>query len=186
MSKPKALLVMLVAVCAFSPALAGENVNFVLGLRSLDNDFEPVEDQTAIGGTFDWSVSDWPINLEAGLHYSTEDDEISGTDIDVEVSILELNFGVNKTWDVGGGKNIHPFVGGGLTLFTATVEVEGDDEDDTSLGLYGHGGIFWRLGESFNIGVEGRIVRGAEVDFGDESSDGEYFQTSLILGWGWE
>lgn len=184
MTKLKALLVMLVAVCFVSPTLAGGNVNFVLGQRSLDNDFDPVDDQTAIGGTVDWSVSDWPINLEAGGHYSSEDDRIHG--IDVEASVLELSFGVNKTWEVGSSGNMFPFVGGGLSAVTTAVEVGSEDEDDTSFGLYAHGGIFWRLGEKFNIGVDGRLLRGAEADFDGGSIDVEYTQLSLILGWGWD
>jgi hypothetical protein len=187
MPKLKALIVMLVAVCLASPALAGGNANFLLGLRSLDNDFEPVEDQNALGVTVDFGVSDWPINLEVGAHISSEEDSIriGGSSIDVDVTITELTFGVVKIWEVGGG-NVHPFVGGGLTAYMADIKVEGEKTDDTAPGLYAHGGVFWRLGEAFNIGVDGRIVQGVDLDFEGDSVDGNYLQTSLILGWGWD
>jgi len=178
------------ALAALSvPAWAGGNANFVLGWRGLDEDYwSPVEDQAVVGVTVDFGKEGWPVFLEAGLQGSAGDDNVLDIgDVSVTGSVGELSFGVNKTWQPAG--NIRPFIGGGLASVTATYEVDtflGDvDDDDTSLGVYLHGGVFWRLGKRFNIGVDGRILAGTDITLFGADGDADYAQLGLVLGWGW-
>lgn len=185
MSRKYSLLAACVALAlAGTPALANGNVNFSLGNRSLDNsDYEPVDEQTFIGATVDWSVSNWPVNLAAGLYRSTENDSIQG--VDIEVTLTEVSFGAMYTWDVMG--NMHPFTGAGLTYMQAEAEIGGPfniSEDDTGMGFYAEGGVYWRLGEMFNLGAQGRFNRGAKHSLGGEDIDSDYFQLGILAGFG--
>jgi hypothetical protein len=84
---------------------------------------------------------------------------------------------------------MHPFVVGGLAFVLATAEVQSGfwwvDDDDSSGAVYAQGGIFWRLGRRFNIGVDARLLTGSEIELFGEKGDADYFQFGLLLGFGW-
>ncbi len=169
-----------------TPALAAEgNVNFSLGQRSLDsNDFEPVDQQTFLGVNVDWDM-DWPVNLAGGLYFSSEEDSIGTTD--VTASIIEATFGVMKTWKTNG--IMHPFIGGGLGFVQVEAEIDdplvgGFKEDDTAPALYTEGGVYWRLGSAFNLGVSGRFMTAPGIEIAGEKFDTTYFQVGLMAGFG--
>ena len=56
---------------------------------------------------------------------------------------------------------------------------------DQSFGYYLNGGVFWRLGKRFNIGLDLRYLGGAEVTVLDVDFSPNYMQAGLILGFGW-
>jgi len=171
------------------PAWAGGNANFVLGGRALDEDFwSPVDSQAVVGVTVDFGREGWPVHLETGIQGSADDDDLFDVGlVKLTGSVAELSFGVNKTWKPKG--NVRPFLGGGLASVTARLEAEtplGDvDDEDTSGGVYVHGGVFWRLGERFNIGLDGRILVGTDITLFGAEGDADYAQFGLVLGWGW-
>lgn len=187
MQRLKLPAVALLAVAlASAPAFAGGNANFIFGTRSLSDDlWDPLDDQGVFGANVDFGKNGWPVNLEGGLYVSYDDDEIFG--VDVEATITELSFGVNKTWSPH--RNIHPYVGGGLTRVDAEIQVDlggiSASEDDSSIGLYGHGGVYWRIGSRFNIGGDIRIVRGTDINLAGLEGDADYEQFAILLGWGW-
>jgi hypothetical protein len=82
-----------------------------------------------------------------------------------------------------------PYIGGGvLTMAAATgndVLLFGADEHDQSFGLYGNLGMFFKVGDHFNIGVDGRIVDGTHFELGPLERDGDYEQVSLLIGFSW-
>jgi len=173
-----------------SVSFAG-NVNFVVGQRSLDeDDWAPVEDQDLIGVNVSFGAESWPISLVAGFHRSEDDqaffDPFFGP-VSLDVETTELSFGVMKIWDQY--PTTRPFIGGGLSLIEADVEgtVFGftASDDDNSEAFYINGGVFWRIGERFNIGVDVRLLFGSDIDIAGVSADVDYEQFGLILGWGW-
>jgi hypothetical protein len=198
LKKTTTLMAVLALLLVATPALAGGgNANFLLGQRSLDtgeDEAEDIEEQPVFGVSVDFNPSDWPISWAIGFYVSTEEEDFdfgggfSGT---ATASLAELSFGVLKGWEVGGG-NTRPFVGGGLTAVMVTLELDVDgssagfDEDDTSPALYGEGGVYWRVGSAFNIGVGGRIVLGTDFEIDGDSFEADYIQGGLILGWGWD
>ena len=186
----RSLALMIVLAIAAAPALAEGNANFLIGGRQLDEDqWDPLDQQGVVGVTVDFGGADWPIHLETGFYGSSDDENDFGGPFDVEVtgSVAEVFFGVNKTWEPG--ERIRPFVGGGLADVIADLEIDtaiGDtDDDDSSLGAYVHGGVFWRLGKRFNIGLDARIVTGTDITLFTEDGDADYFQGGLVLGFGW-
>jgi hypothetical protein len=187
-SLPRWLVLALAITFLTTPAMAGGNANFVLGSRALDKDFwEPVNGQAVFGTTVDFGKKEWPIHLETGLLVSVgvEEDFIGASD--VFGSVAELDFGVNKTWKLKGPAR--PFIGGGLASVGAsyTIEAPGDDIDDndSSGGAYFHGGVFWRIGKRFNIGIDGRFLVGTNITLFGVDGDADYAQLGMILGWGW-
>ena len=182
----------IVLLLAASPSLAGGNANFLIGSRALDEDFwEPLEQQGVFGVTVDFGKEGWPVNLAIGVYGSGTTEEESNLvlgDTDVTGAVGELSFGVLKAWSPKG--SFHPYVGGGLASVGAAAEIDtqffGDDDDhDSSLGVYIHGGVFWRLGSRFNLGVDARSVLGTKITLFGEEGDADYFQLGLLLGWGW-
>jgi len=177
----------LAMAAAATPALAEGNANFVLGGRALgENDWSPVEEQGVVGVTVDFGKESWPVHLVAGLMASRGEDESMTLDFDGKVS--EISFGVLKIWEIAGGK-MRPFIGGGLAAVSAEVEVESFGTslsvDDKSGAFYAQGGIFWRIGSRFNLGVDARVLRGSDFQIGDDEGSADYEQLGLLLGWGW-
>ena len=177
-----------IALCT-APALAGGNANFLLGSRGLDEDFwSPVEGQFALGATADFGKQGWPVHLETGSYVSVGYKEDFAGASDVTGSVSEIFFGVNKTWITKGPAR--PFIGGGLAAVGAAYRVDnpfgGDvDDSDGSGGVYFHGGVFWRIGNRFNIGLDGRLLAGTSITLFGVDGDADYAQLGMVLGWGW-
>ena len=192
MKKPATLCAVLVLLLAASPALAGGNANGILGIRTLDeDDWEPIETQGVFGVNVDIGGKTWPVHIEFGSHFSgaEEEDSTPVGDIELTGGMFELHVGIMKDWAMSSGT--HPFIGGGLALISAAAELEGPgnistDDDDQTGGVYVHGGVFWRLGGHFNLGIDGRVTAGGDADlFGSEVST-TYWQLGLIIGGGWD
>jgi hypothetical protein len=135
----------------------------------------------------DFGKKEWPIHLEAGIQVSVGVESDFFGAADVYGSVAELNFGVNKTWETKGPAR--PFIGGGLASVGAAYRIEnsfGDvDDNDSSGGAYFHGGVFWRIGQRFNIGIDGRFLMGTKMTLFGVEGDADYVQLGMILGWGW-
>lgn len=175
-------IVGLVCIAAsLAPALADGNVNFVLGSRSMsdDDNWGDLDTQDAFGVNVDFGVADWPVRLVVGAHGSSKDKH------DVEGSVGEASFGVMKLWKLSHDGMVRPYVGGGLAAVGAEIDGPGFDDDDGSIGLYISGGVYWRLGSRFNIGVDGRFLTGTDIELFGISGDADYLQIGLLLGFGW-
>jgi hypothetical protein len=166
-------------------AKAEGDVNFFLGIKTLDeDDWEPIEDQGAFGAEISIGQDTWPVMIAIDPFFSGAKDDEFGFDLKGATS--ELAIGVRKIWNVD---NVHPYVGGGPSLLSASLEVENPfgadvDDDDTTLGWWLGGGVFWRLGSRFNIGIAARFSSG-EVTLFDVDLEAGGLQGGLLLGWGW-
>lgn len=129
------------------------------------------------------------------------------TGLDIGTSTFELDLGVRKTWDFDKSR-IHPYIGGGPAFISASACLadagdhcywDDDIDSDMAVGWWVGGGLFWRLGERFNLGLNLRYSS-AEIEFdrtGDPLVDDALFEdddnkldvggvhAGLILGWGW-
>ncbi len=149
MQRPTRLsLPILVLVLAAAPALASGNANFVFGVRNVDtgeDDLSEVEDQGALGVNVDFTTGDLPFAWVIGFHVSGAEEDVDlgpGFEGDLSFGLAELSFGLGWTWEAGSAR---PYVGGGLTLVSAAVDLDLDvpgfdfDADDESGALYGDG-----------------------------------------------
>lgn len=185
-------LVVVVACLALSPALWAEqrgNFNVVLGGRQFDDTdmWEPVDTQFVLGANFDFAIERWVVNWIFSLYTSDHDStvDLSGVPISVELSTLELATGVVKYW----GKTTRPYIGGGFSFINADLTGGAlgltASDDDTSVAGYINGGIYWRIGRLFNVGIDGRVLAGSDLQIFNTNTNANYYQAGLILGWGW-
>ena len=171
------------------------DVNFLIGQKQLEEDaLEPNEDGAVVGAITTWGGEDWPVSLAADLViYGDEEDAFDLSADELSLAIVEAAVGVRKIWRAG---PIRPYLGAGIELVSADLE-EGnfffDDEDaeGSGVGVWANGGVFWRLGNHFNLGFDVRWNR-AEVDleFDDGGPDLEDVELGglaggLTLGFGW-
>lgn len=179
-------VLLVIGITALAPpsARADGNANFMLGMKQLDeDDWAPVEDQALLGAEVDFGAKEWPVHLAIDYMVSVGvEDLIPG---DVTGMTAELDVGVRKVWEKGGAR---PYLGGGIGVITGSLEVDTGfgtvDDDDTALGIWIGGGIFWRLGSRFNIGLSARYSQASVDLFGVEvEAGGPAF--GMLLGWGW-
>jgi hypothetical protein len=174
-------------------AAPGGNVNFLLGERALGSDLWGDTDRPHVFGVMaDYTGQGWPVRLEGGLFVSsaTADfiEPLLLTRAEVENRVSELSFGLNQTWDRRG--RARPNLGGGLAWVVAGSDISSefltDTHDDAqALGIYAHGGLFWRVGATFNLGFDVRLMGTTNFDLFGESGSAAYAQAGLVFGWGW-
>lgn len=165
-----------------------QRIGLYLGQRSLDeDDWEPVEDQPSFAVEYSLEDPAAPIGWELGIAASKEDDDlvILNTDVDVEGTTQELYGGVRKSFGDPAG-TVRPYIGGGLSLITAELEVSvpGDSEsaDDSSLAAYAHGGLTFDVTDSFFVGVDLRALVGSDLTIEGFDTDADYTQVAVVLG----
>jgi hypothetical protein len=199
MRRTIALSVLLLAgaVAASAPAAAAGNVQFLLGQRTFNDDWRPVDRQWLLGVQGDWGQDDWPIHLAWGFTTSAAQEEPTGAPgYQYTAGVGSLSFGA--VWLPLQDSAWRPYLGAGIEYSYSYFELDIDppsfDDTDGSLGYYFDGGLFWRLGPQFNLGLDVRLGRGASYTFdvpvlfsiADRSTlSGNYTQYALVLGFGW-
>ncbi|MBV1929086.1 MAG: porin family protein [Gammaproteobacteria bacterium] len=169
----------------------------MLGSRTMTNDDWDagyvdlsVQPMIGIGGAA--QGSDSGIGTEWALLIASVEKEltINGSSTDVSAASLEVDFGLRKTFNTAESR-VRPFVGGGVALITTTAETEvqiGDlsadgSESDTAFGLYIHAGASVALGNNFALGLDYRVLTGANYggDLEDSFGDADYDQFMIVL-----
>lgn len=195
-------------VCAFLavPAVASAGpgyVNFMLGQKLFDSDqWDPIDKQTTIGVEGVFGPATWPVSLDAYLARASKektahvDDGFGGTvDYTLDATTYEVGVGVNRTWRRG---KLYPYLnaGGVMAKIDVTARQAGysASDDDKGFGFWGGGGLFYRVGTTFNFGGAVRYSS-ADVEFnafdtGNVSFEGADvpaggFTFGVLLGWGW-
>jgi hypothetical protein len=175
------------------------SVHFRGGASKLSDDAEPAEDQTVFGVDFTFGGDDWPVLLAVDISSSSGDGSgiyyygygYGDVSVDLDLDIMELDLGVRKIWDT---KSVRPFIGGGLSFVDVEIDALFDafgpfKVDDTGFGAWVNGGVAWRIGKHFDIGIDVRYsIAKVEFDFGDpEEEELELSGVSYgaLLGWGW-
>ena len=187
------LLLSLLTSCAATPGPRQEGpiyrrpthrVGIYLGERDLDRDqYLPSDEQTSVGVEYSSQTPGYPVGFEVGFLSSYESDN-DGAGDDFKVGVWEAFWGIRKTW---GSQHVHPYLGGGVSLVTVGVETDDlgrdDDDDDTSLAGYVHGGVMFHLSEIVYFGLDVRTLVGSDIDIRSTNiEDADYLQFSVLLG----
>ena len=191
-------LAVVVLALSFAPAVAGDpdgHVNFVLGQKALDSDdWDPVDKQPEFGAIMSFGSSDWPVFIAVDVMTSAKEEDVDDPffgNATLTAATIEGSFGVRKIWNLN---NTHPYIGGGVALISAGAEFEEFgitvDADDTAIGPWISGGVFWRLGKRFNLGFDVRYSSAeVDLDFGGgvvaEDVKAGGFHGGITLGFGW-
>ncbi len=187
-----AAAILAVALGLSAPVHAvGGNVQFITGPRFLDDGWSPVDEQPALAVHFDVGGGA-PIHLDVGLNVSAgREDNVfnpaSGDDEDLTVVVIDATVGL--LWYPARGSDVQPFLGGGLAHVRTGLEFDDGfddfDDDDSSLGYYLRGGVFWRIGERFNLGVDLRAIRGTDNRLLAFDQDADSEQIGVLFGFAW-
>lgn len=162
-----------------------EDVNVFLGLKNLDeDDWAPVDEHREFGIEIDFKQHNSPVNITIGYLRSSDDDTITG--INIEGKTSELYIGVRKICEAF--PQMRSFIGGGLSIISA--EMKGAalgikvSDDDSSLGFWLGGGVYFTSVANFNIGANIRYSQ-AEVNlFGiDGKAGGLHYGVIVRYPW---
>jgi hypothetical protein len=167
------------------------NINVFLGGKNLDHDdWEPADKQGELGVLFDLRDNDWPLSVAVDLLGAAAEETdyapLLGTIATMKSYTSEVDIGVRKIWEIS--PNIRPFIGGGLSFISAEIRVITTStkqvDDDYGTGFWLGGGVYWIIGEQFNIGVELRTSAARMHLLGtDKRAGGGHL--GMLLGYHW-
>ena len=203
------LIAALAACLPLGQSALADDVNFLYGQKSLGEDELDVagvdgQSQFGVALTLDF---DWPVALAVDILSSSDNNTeqiVTGIeDYDLafttKAKTMELDVGVRKFWD---GK-IKPYVGGGIAFVQLDVKQTefgsffGNpfsdvllDDSGSGLGLWLDAGFIYRLGPSFNLGLDVRYSNSSAdltpVGFTESvklDSGGTHY--GILLGYHW-
>ena len=168
-------------------------LSLLAGRRSLEDDgltddigLDNLQEPPAAGIEFSTSPADWPVGFETGLQGAIEEDDPQ-PGVEVEGRLLEVYAGLRKDFHVG--KMLVPYLGAGVSVIMTEVEVDSTtsgsfDDDDTSPGIYAHGGLLFDISRAFHLGFDVRTLQGTDVEVLDLDGDVDYWQFAVVLGFG--
>jgi hypothetical protein len=177
---------------------ADGHVNFFLGQKILDSgDWAPIDHQVEFGAVMSFGRDDWPVHIAVDVLGSYDEQVVfvSGFgNATFSGSTFEADAGVRKIWKTGKTKACMPYLGAGIGIIGAAAKIDGGivsvDASDGAIGFWAGGGVFWRLGKRFNIGVDARYsTADVDLDFGGGMSANKVaaggLHYGLLLGFGW-
>jgi opacity protein-like surface antigen len=117
--------------------------------------------------------------LDLRFAISDEEDVLG---FDVVSSSWELNLGVRKVFDTK--SIVKPFIGGGLAIGGATLDVEIDDDSDAGVGIWLDVGIDFSLGGPVSLGLE-LAYSTIPITIADIDTDAGGFRFGITVGFSW-
>lgn len=177
-------ILMLFVINAHANESSG-NVNFLLGTKSLDSDdWGPFDEQAEFGVLVDFKQKNWPISMAIDILGSLDKETLLG--VETEGSTSEFDIGIRKIWEVS-GSSIRPFIGGGLAFINAELKKNTFvtvSDDDNGTGIWLNGGVYWTLGQHFNLGIQARYSKAEVTLFGIDGEAGGT-HAGVMLGYHW-
>jgi len=161
------------------------NVTMLISQRYLDeDDWEPLDEPTAFGVEFDRYGPYDPLGFEVGFSYAEDSATVSSVDVDTEV--WEIYAGARKTFSLAEDR-LHPYISVGASWSNAELDasVGGGSAslEDDAFGFYLRGGVYYTIGEGFNVGLDYRKLLGANFEDSGAEADGDFDQFSLGIGY---
>jgi hypothetical protein len=186
------ILILWAAAVAAAPLFAAEvNLNvYPFSWRKMGDStlWDEVDDQYSLGGMVDFGAKGSALHAVVGLHTGVGAQDFSNPLInDLLATESELSFGLAGVWHLKNGTC--PYVSGGLSFVNAELKVDlpgGEVSDnDESLGFFVEGGVYWRLGKHFNLGMYGRVLGGTSLTLFGTDGDADYWEFGPMIGWSW-
>lgn len=179
-----AAVMMFAAGTAFSQEGAWKgNVNFFLGGKTLDSDdWGSLDNQGEYGIEMDLRKTTWPVSVALDILASAdEDDDTPG--LKNEALTSEIDLGIRKIWD--NRKYFRSSIGGGVGAISAEVKQTTafgkSDDNDTGVGFWVSGSLYWTFWNVMNLGVEARYSSANVELWGvDAKAGGDHY--GIILG----
>jgi hypothetical protein len=176
------------AAVLLAPPAYGADVNIEFSpasYRALDKSFwDPVDHQDAFGGMVDMGRHNSHLHFAVGFSVSGA----SSNGGDFAGSVSELFVGFVGAWQTEG--RMRGYVGAGPSFVGARYEIDTPiaphiDDTDDAFGAWFEGGVAWRLGNHFSLGVSGRALTFTNVNLFGVNGNANYWQLGPLLSWSW-
>jgi outer membrane protein W len=180
----------LAAGAARAEGMAG-NTQFLIGQTFLSDDWKPLDEPSAFGVQVNFAPEQSPVRVALGFNAAFDSKHVSrpvfGQTGKVGVGYLEFSAGA--AWHPVKKGVVRPYLGVGIARVFVGIGSGSDfwsgGDSDQSFGFYGNAGVFFKVGDVFNIGFDGRLVRGTNISIGGVDTNANYGQASLLLGFSW-
>ncbi len=167
------------------------NLQFLIGQSYLSDFWKPIDEPAAFGIEVDFGPSSSPVHVAMALNGATDSASVASPYFGEtgKVAVGYIEFSAGFLWHPVRRGFARPYIGAGALRIFAAVDAGANawngGENDTSFGFYGNAGIFFKVGDSFNIGFDGRIVRGTKIVLVGVEGDVDYEQVNMLLGFSW-
>jgi hypothetical protein len=167
------------------------NVQFLLGQSYLGDGWKPLDRPAVFGVEVDFAPKSSPVHVALATSISGDGGSVVnpyfGKTGNIAVGFIEFSAGF--VWLPVKKAIVRPYLGAGVLTLFAGVDSgsnawNGGDADH-SFGFYGNAGLYFKVGSSFNIGFDGRIVRGTSVTLAGTELDANYERASMLFGFSW-
>lgn len=165
----------------------GGSFNFFIGSKSLDDIWDPVENQMDIGLKFDFKKKDWPVSVAFDIlsSYDTKLDTSYSPAVEFTGNTLEKNFGLRFGSQVSPSLNV--FTGGGVSFINATFK--GTESGVTISDSGSAVGNWFEVGlcltaDNLNVGID-VIKSSGDVSMYGISGDAGGLHFGLLFGFRW-
>ena len=144
-------------------------------------------DQYAFGIQGNFGVDTSPINGEVGFNLSYRRHEFPTVTVDDTL----WDVGIGALWRPCKRSFLQPYLGAGIAVVVAEEQLDFGTgttyyDNDSTGGVYAHGGIVAVIARHWNAGVDVRVLHGGRVTlFGDGGGDTSYTQATLRFGYSW-
>jgi opacity protein-like surface antigen len=167
------------------------NVQFLMGQTYLSDFWKPIDEPASFGIEIDFGPSKSIVHVAMAWSGSLDSGTVTtpyfGRTGHVAVGLLEFSAGF-LVHPVRKGP-VRPYIGAGaLRVFASTdsgANAWNGGDSDSSFGFYGNVGVFFKVGDHFNIGFDGRIVRGTKILIVGVEGDADYEQINMLIGFSW-
>ncbi len=157
------------------------SMTILVGQRMLDeDDWAPLDEPTVFGVEFDSYGPYDPVGFEIGFSYAEDSGNVSAVDVDSE--IWELYAGPRKTFSLAEDR-LHPYISAGASWSNAELQSGSGSIDDDALGFYLRAGVYYTIGDGFNLGLDYRKLLGADFEESGLKADGDFDQVSVGIGY---
>jgi len=161
-------------------ALAGGEINLFYGQKSLDeDDWGPMDTHQAIGLELTFG-HEWPVAVAIDFFKTEDDTTFEGLKITGETQ--EIDGGVRYLFRKQ--KKVQPYLGGGLAFIDAEFSSMGVGISDSAVGLWIAGGVNFRIGKYFNLGLDLRSSS-AEVEMVGIKGEAGGVYAGVLVGFRW-
>jgi hypothetical protein len=173
-----------------SSGMAG-NTQFLIGQTFLADYWKPLDEPSSFGVKVDFAPKTSHVRVALGLNFGGGSKNVNTPFFNQtgKVGAGFLEFSAGFLWLPVKHAPVRPYLGAGVVRVFAGIgsgsEFWSGGESDQSFGFYGNGGIYFKVGNTFNIGLDGRIVRGTKITLAGVEGDVNYGQGSLLLGFSW-
>jgi hypothetical protein len=167
------------------------NTQLLMGQAWLQDQWRPIDEPMTFGFEADFGPKTSIVHVALGFNIGWDSEDVAtpvlGEIGDVGVGLAEFSAGF-LIHPLKKGQ-VRPYIGAGIVRtfagFGTDWDFWTDGDTDSTFGVYGNAGIFFKVGSVFNFGFDGRIVRGTEIDIAGIETDVDYEQASLLIGFSW-